>query len=201
MRNRPLTPSRNCSRTVSRRSRAVCRGVLTLVLLLSAATAASAQTLDLRVDAAGGMVNTHMIFHWTQSAALIKSLQSGLESRISFTVRLFEARRGWLPFRRDRLVAEMTIARSAYLDRLDDRYVVEQDGKRRSFAVDADLLAGFLTVADAPFTGSSLTPGRALYVMARARFEPVLLMPPLTLVSLVGATASVATPWVKTALP
>jgi hypothetical protein len=194
-------PLRSSSRTVSRRSRPVRRGLLTLAVLLALASALSAQTLDLRVDAAGGTVDTHLIFHWGQSAALIKSLESGLESRISFTIRLFETRRGWLPFRRDRLVAERIISRSAYLDRLDERYVVEQDGDRRSFATDADLLSGFLNVEDAPFSGALLSPGRALYVVAQARFEPVLLMPPLTLVRLVGVMASVASPWMRTDLP
>jgi len=42
---------------------------------------------------------------------------------------------------------------------------------------------------------------RRLYVTARAQFEPVRLMPPLTLIGLAGAAANVATPWVRRDAP
>jgi hypothetical protein len=40
-----------------------------------------------------------------------------------------------------------------------------------------------------------------MYAIARAQFEPVRLMPPLTLVVLAGAAATSTTPWTRKELP
>ena len=200
MKRRPLTPLKSSLRTVSRRSRPVRAGTLTIVLLL-AATAVAGQSLELSVSPSGGPITARLSFHWNQNATLIKSLGTLLESRINFTVRLYETRRGWLPFRGDKLIAEKDIARSAYWDPLDAHYVVEQTATRHTYAGSEELLAAFFTADNVLLSPIPAARSRSLYVVAQARFEPVLLMPPLTLVSMVGATASVATPWVRKDLP
>jgi hypothetical protein len=202
MKQRPLTPSKSSSRTVSRRSRPVRHGALTVALLLVATAIAPAQSLDLSASGSNGPTSVRLAFHWNQNAILIKSLRAGLESRINFTIRLYEARRGWWPFGGDKLLVEKSITRNAYRDRLDEKFTVEQDdGTRRTYAGSDELLAGFFTIDNVMLAPISLAHGRPLYVVARAQFEPVQLMPPLTIVSLVGTTASVATPWVRRDLP
>jgi hypothetical protein len=59
------------------------------------------------------------------------------------------------------------------------------------------LLAGLFTL-QAVFPNDMAGPARRLlYISARAQFEPVRLMPPLTLVNILGAASTVATPWVS----
>jgi hypothetical protein len=115
---------------------------------------------------------------------LVSSLRQGLESRITFTARVYEKRRGILPLTGDRMLAERKVAHSAFWDFLDGRFVVESDTRAQvSYASVDDLLKGFFTLSDLPLYPLSPGPPGALYVMARAQFEPVRLMPPLTLVT------------------
>jgi hypothetical protein len=168
-------------------------------LLLAVPAVLCAQSLELAmIDGVGGPVSARLSFHWNQPATLVQSLKSGLESRISFTIRLYEARHGLWPFGADRLLVQKTIARTAYWDPLDATFVVERDdGSRRNYPDSDSLLLGFFSVDRALLSPTSSARGRHLYVVARAQFEPVRLVPPLTLVSIVGATGSVATPWVR----
>lgn len=202
MKNRLSTPSRSCSKTASRRSSPVRHGLCALALLLVAPAMLCAQGLELTLSGAGGPPSAHLSFHWNQPATLIQSLKSGLESSIGFTFRLYELRRTPWPFRGDRLVMQKTVTRTAYWDPLDGTFVVEQDdGTRRAYPDGAALLDAFFTVSQVLLSPTSSVRGRSLYTMARAQFEPVRLMPPLTLVSMVGATGSVATPWIRKDLP
>ena len=67
----------------------------------------------------------------TASEELVVLPAPGMESRITFTLRLYEHRRGLLPFRRDRLLVQKKAERSAFWDFLDDTFVVEsEDGTR-----------------------------------------------------------------------
>ena len=130
------------------------------------------------------------------------ALRQGLESRITFTVRLYEKRRPVLFLAPDHLLVERTVSRSAFWDFLDDRFVVESDtGARVSYASAEELLGDFLSVEEMFLYPVPRNAHRDLYATARAQFEPVRLMPPLTLVSLVGRAAALVTPWVRKDLP
>jgi hypothetical protein len=132
---------------------------------------------------------------------LVSSLRQGLESRITFTARVYERRHGLLPFRGDRMLAERRVSHSAFWDFLDERFVVETDtGTRVSFGSVDELLRGFFTLSAIPLYNGR-APRAALYVMARAQFEPVRLMPPLTLVSIVGRAATYTSPWARRDAP
>jgi hypothetical protein len=129
---------------------------------------------------------------------VVLALRQGLESRITFTVRLYEKRRSLIPLRPDHLLVERSVSRSAFWDFLDDRYVVESDtGAQLSYASAEELLEGFFSVGDVFLYPLPPDPRRTLYATARAQFEPVRLMPPLTLVSMVGKVAAFVTPWVR----
>ncbi len=119
-----------------------------------------------------------------------------MEARIVFTLRVYQRRRGFLPFFRDRLLVETTLARSAFWDFLDRTFVVESDdGTRAVYQSAPELLLGFFSLTDVRVPLAAPRRGEARYVTARARLEPVRLMPPLTIVTLAGAAASYTTPW------
>jgi hypothetical protein len=169
----------------------------------------AAQAVDLTVArrasaraASADALVASVSFHWERRAELVSSLRAGMESRITFTVRLYEHRRGLLPFRRDRLLAERSAERSAFWDFLDGSFVVEsKNGARASFASAEDLLQGFLTLSDVTLSEVPRAGSPGYYVTARALFEPVRLMPPLTLVGLVGRAATATTPWASREAP
>jgi hypothetical protein len=145
----------------------------------------------------GGNVVASLAFHWDKPDELMTSLQEGLESRIVFTARLYEKRTGLLSFRGDRLLAQSSLVRRAYRDILTRQYVIvdEEGALQQEFETPEALLPGFLDVPEIIFAGP--LPAGHMYVAARAELEPVRLMPPLTLVALIGTAAAYATPWVR----
>jgi hypothetical protein len=201
MRRRPSTPSRSCSTIASRKSRrspTTFRVVLACAFLAGAVPAAHAQAIELSVAPRGGFIGASLSFRWERADEVINSLRTGLESRITFTTRLYEARRPAFSFAGDRLLSERTVARSAFWDFLDHVFVVEQEGvPQRTYTDPRDLLRGFFALDEVFSVDMASATRRRLYVTARAQFEPVRLMPPLSLISLAGAAANVATPWVR----
>ncbi|HYW83195.1 MAG TPA: hypothetical protein VFB30_08065 [Spirochaetia bacterium] len=199
-----MTPSRDCSPTVSKKNKGLHGHAAVLVLCISLLPAAklAGQGVDLLVSSATNVLSADITFRWNRMEELVASLRQGLESRITFTARVYEKRRGILPFRGDRLLVERVVSHSAFWDFLDDRFVVETDtGTRVSFeSVDA-LLKGFFGLSAVPLYTGPRSPRAALYVTARAQFEPVRLMPPLTLVGIVGRAATYTSPWARRDAP
>ncbi len=140
-----------------------------------------------------------LVLRWDHPDELVDSLLGGLESRLVFTVRLYEKRRGLFSFLGDRVVAQTTVVRRAYKDILTQRFVVDQDGATQSsYATTGELLTAFFSVDSLALLHPPSD--RPAYVSARAQLEPVRLMPPLTLVTLTGR-AAYATPWVRSDAP
>jgi len=189
--------SRRCSTTNSRRTSAIALGIA-LLLSPAAAAPAPAQSLELSAAAEGASLTASLSFRWAGEQEIAQSLRDGLESRITFTLRVYETRAGLLPLFRDTLRAEKTVSRSAYWDFLDGMFVIESSTESRvSFARPEDLLRSYFRLSSVPLY--SLPAGRTagFYVLARAQFEPVRLVPPLTIISLVGAAATHTTSWVR----
>ena len=102
-----------------------------VLLLALPAAACEGQELSLSLLREGTVVRAAAVFHWDREEELSSTLREGLESRITFTLRVFEKSRGLLALLGDRLLAETTLARSAYYNFLDGTYVVEEaDGTR-----------------------------------------------------------------------
>ncbi len=201
MRWRRSTPCRSSSTAVSRRSRAAAAFAASL-LFLSAAPLARGQAIELSMAPGGGAFTASLGFRWARTEEVIDSLRRGLESRITFTTRLYERRRPAFAFAGDRLVAERTVVRSAFWDFLERVFVLEEEGSgQKTYTDPAQLIRGFFSLEETFSLSLSDTVRRPLYVTARARFEPVRLMPPLTLVGLAGTAASVTTPWVRRDAP
>jgi hypothetical protein len=198
-----LTPWKSSSRTASRRSELPRLLPLPLLLLLAlAALPAAGQGLSLSVSREGPLVRAGVVFRWDREQELFSTLREGLESRITFTLRAFEKSPGLLSLLGDRLLAEKTVARSAYFNFLDNTYVVEEaDGARAAYTDLGALLKGFFSVPSASLLVLGSARRGPCYVTARAQFDPVRLMPPLTIVSLAGAAATTTTPWVRAEIP
>jgi hypothetical protein len=197
-------PLKSSSSDASRRNRAIAGASLALLLALvrlAAPAPGHSQAVELTLSDGVGALKVGLAFTWDRAASLVDTQRSGLESRITFTVRLYQRRAGLFPLGRDRMIAEKVVVHSAFWDFLDERFVVEGPaGARTAYADGADLLAGFLAVRDLPLF-EALRGTRGLYVTARARLEPVRLMPPLTLVTLVGTAATLTTPWARKDVP
>jgi hypothetical protein len=169
--------------------------LLVLLAVLSASPAA-AQSLDMGLRVRPDGIHADLWFRWNKEQELVSSLQQGMEARIIFTLRLYQRRKGFLPFLGDRLLKETQVARSAFWDFLDRKFVVESDdGSRVDYTTAPELLLGFFSLKDFPLAPLPPRAGESRYVTARARLEPVRLMPPLTIVTLAGAAASYTTPW------
>lgn len=172
-----------------------------LFLALLAVPARAAPTLLVGTTATENGVVAHLVFTSDRPQDIVESLQGGLESRIVFTIRLYQKRTGLLSFLRgDKLVVQATVVRRAYRDTLTQMFVVDQDGQApSSYATTDQLLAAFFTVNGISFHQPAARQAGS-YIAARAQVEPVRLMPPLTLVTLAGAGAF-ATAWVRSDTP
>jgi len=156
----------------------------------------------LSVAPRGGFLSASLSFRWARADEVIDSLRKGLESRITFTTRLYEKRRPAFSFAGDRLLSERTVVRSAFWDFLDRVFVVEEENRpQKSYTQPEELIRGFFALDEVFGFDMPAASRRRLYVAARAQFELVRLMPPLTLIGLAGAGANVATPWVRRDAP
>jgi len=159
-----------------------------------AAAAAQGLTLAAQADRDGVVVDAR--FAWERAGELLATLRDGLDSRITFTIRILERRPGLAGLLGDVRLAERSITRVAYFDLLERRFVVEEAGERRAWLDTEDFLAAFLSVQGLRVRGSLPGPPRSVSVAARVSFDPVRLDPPLTIVALAGAAATHTTPWV-----
>jgi len=177
--------------------------VLAVVLGVLAPSAAAAQVVELEVTERGGTLAANLTFRWDRTAEIVESLEQRLVSKITFTVRLYEQKQRIFPFmRRERMLAEKSVARSAFWDFLDNRYVVESDaGEQQYYASAKELAQSFFTITIVPMSAVPISSRRPLSVTARAQFEPVRLMPPLTIVTVMAKAATLTTPWARKVLP
>jgi hypothetical protein len=213
-----LTPSRSSSNGASRRNEPRRSGAAAgssarsrqaahllpaalLFLAFIAAPVLAAPTLSVGTTATENGVVAHLVFTSDRPQDIVESLLGGLESRIVFTIRLYQKRTGLFSFLRgDRLVVQATVVRRAYRDTLTQMFIVDQDGQSpASYATTDQLLAAFFTVNGISFHQPAAREAGS-YIAARAQVEPVRLMPPLTLVTLAGAGAF-ATAWVRSNTP
>jgi hypothetical protein len=154
----------------------------------------------------GGGVRVTVAYAPAPGDALGRTLRDGLESRITFTVRLYERRAGLAALFGDALLDEISVIRVAFYDALAGRYVVEQDGEPAAYADGPSFADGFFTLRgldldDGTRPGREEAGGRERYVAARAQYDPVRLSPPLTILTLFGVAARATTPWARRDVP
>ena len=195
-------PSRSFSKAASRKNNARVFGAFLTFTAALIATPVAGQSLTLEASSGPQGIRATVSFQWNKESELVSSVRDGMEARIVFTLRVYQKNAGFLPFLRDKLLKETRVARSAFWDFLDRKFVVESDdGTRSNYDSPSDLLSGFLSLRDFPLSRLPARPGEQRYVTARALLEPVRLMPPLTIVTLAGAAATYTTPWERRDLP
>ncbi len=123
--------------------------------------AARGQAIELSMATAGGFLSASLSFRWAHTEEVIASLHRGLESRITFTTRLYEARSPAFSFAGDRVLAEKKVTRSAFWDFLDQVFVVEQEGGPQKTYTDPDeLIRGFFSLEETfAYAPSNPAPG------------------------------------------
>lgn len=185
-----------------------------LAAALLAPVAAAAQALAVGAAAAGAGARVEVVFSPAPNDLLERTLRDGLESRITFTLRLYEERRGLAAVFGDALLDERTVSRVAFYDALSGRFVVEEDGDAAAYRDGAALAGGFFRLGGLVLGDGDVEPaGRAAagrdgagrpaarYVAARVQYDPVRLSPPLTILSLFGVAGRVTTAWVRRDVP
>jgi len=156
----------------------------------------------------GGGVRVTVAYSPGPADTLERTLRDGLESRITFTVRLYERRAGLAALFGDALLDEISVSRVAFYDTLAGRFVVEQDGEPAAYADGPSFADGFFSLRGLALDGGTRTGGeeaagrgRTRYVAARAQYDPVRLSPPLTILTLFGVAARAPTPWARRDAP
>jgi hypothetical protein len=123
---------------------------------------------------------------------LLAALSQGLESTITFELRLYRRTTGLRALLGDRLLAQRSVGRRASMDLIDGRYILlDEGGETRAFAAPEDFVRDFVALRALPL-GWRAEPGS--YLAARARVEYVRLEPPLHIVALFRPNA-VVTDW------
>ena len=156
--------------------------------------------------AAGEGALVEAVFLSGGSDGLPATLRDGLESRISFRLRCYERRPGLSGLLGDELLAERVVNRVAFYDGFDRRFVVETDGESASYADEAGFLTAFFALHGVELAGAGRAPAASggtpsRYVAAMAQYDPVLLSPPLTILTLFRVAARLTTPWVRRDVP
>jgi hypothetical protein len=190
-----LTPLKISSKTDSRKSRPHLLLAAVLALLAVSAPRLPAQEVALAAAVREGIVCADIEFRWDREVELIQSLRDGLESRITFTARLYDRKQALLPIMRVVQIESRSFSQSAFFDFLGRKFIVETDlGRRITFLRAEDLIHAFFTMHDITLAERSQV--QDPFVSVRVQFEPVRLMPPLTIISLVGAAGTYTSPWI-----
>jgi hypothetical protein len=174
---------------------ALRRSTVLLAFLLACAAVAGAEDIAVSVaSSTAGRITVDARIIEADTARLLRSLRDGLESTVTFEVRLYRKAIGLRGLLGDPLVDHVDVTRRASVDFLDDRYIlVDEAGTTRLLTDLEDFLREFLTLAALPLTPPA---GGQAYVYARARLEYVKLDPPLHIVALFRPTAAV-TRWCR----
>jgi hypothetical protein len=169
---------------------AALRHSTVLFACLVACAAVAAEDLDVSVAAVtAGRIAVNAQIVAADDARLLRSLQDGLESSVTFEVRLYRRAVGLRGLLGDPLVEHVDVTRRASVDFLDNRYILVDETGNTRFHTDAGgFLRDFLSLAALPLT---LPAGGHAYVYARARLEYVKLEAPLHIVALFRPTAAV----------
>ena len=130
--------------------------------------------------------------------AIIESLDDGHRAEIRYEARIYRRTTGVNRLFGDRLIAEEMVTYEARWDELNSRYIVVVDEEFERSFFDADDLLAFLLILDNHIIRLPNDSSDAIYLMCRAQVEPILLVPPLTLLAVVIPKFRMTTPWMRT---
>ncbi len=155
----------------------------------------------LEAEVRGSRVLASARLDGASAESLLAAVREGLTSEIVFQLRLYRRQRGFGSLFGDRLIREKTVVRLGAMNAFDRRFTIrgdtglalecreEQAFVRQFFELDGCDL-GELSGED---------PGR-LYVLARIRYSPVRLVPPLNIITLFTRRTAITTGWAEARL-
>ena len=131
---------------------------------------------------------------------IIDSLRDGHRSEVLYEFRLLREARGIAKIFGDRLVKEAKVVYVARWDALDENFVVLIDDVLEKVFADAEtFLTFFLSVENHTMRLSSgLNDGD--YLICRWRLQPIKLVPPLTLMTLIKRDLQILSSWQRTTI-
>jgi hypothetical protein len=120
-----------------------------------------------------------------KSEEILSALEEGLESEITFQIRVYEKAEGFFSFFGDKLIIQDAPAFRANLDRLANRYVIKPlQGEESLFSDKNAFLTDFLRLDGYTLAGFEPQSGKEYYLLARIRLVPARLIGPLAIISL-----------------
>jgi hypothetical protein len=156
---------------------------------LLACPALPAEEVSLAIVPGGpGVVLVSVELTGADRPRLLAALGRGLESAVTFELRLYERTSGLRALFGDRLVGKKDLARRASMDFLDERYILDEEGgETRQHSGAEDFVADFLSVRSLRLPWSARA---GTYLIARAHVDYVRLEPPLHIVNLFRPTGA-----------
>ncbi len=129
---------------------------------------------------------------------IIESLLNGHRSEVLYEFRLFRKARGIGTIFGDRLLKEDMVSYVARWDALDEHFLVLIDGiEERVFGDIKSFLEFFLSVRNHVMRlSNNLNDGE--YLLCRWRIQPIKLVPPLTLMTLIKPDLQIISSWQRT---
>ena len=128
--------------------------------------------------------------------SILESLLDGHRSEIRFEVRLYRNIKGFSKLFGDRLVSESFVLYEARRDAINDRYIVTIDREREIiFEHETAFTDFFFGLESYSLTLTDPAP-EEIYVLCRAQVEPIKLVPPLTLLTLILPGYRYTTQWI-----
>lgn len=165
------------------------KSVLLAMLLMPGLIDAVAQNTTISFDFA--------VKHYPESR-IIQSLLDGHRSEVRYDFRLLRKATGLRKILGDRLVAEEQTTYIARWDAFDESFVVLIDGAAERVFKDANsFLEFFLSVENRVMTIEEILTDQD-YLFCRWRIQPVKLVPPLTLMTLIKSDLQTISSWQQT---
>jgi hypothetical protein len=120
-----------------------------------------------------------------ETEEILSALEEGLESEITFQIRVYEKAQGFFSFFGDKLIIQDAPSFRANLDRHADRYVIKPpEGEESLFSDKNAFLTDFLRLERYTISGFEPQRGKEYYLLARIRLVPARLIGPLAIISL-----------------
>lgn len=126
---------------------------------------------------------------------IVESLVAGHRSEVRYEIRVLRRVTGLRRILGDVLVHQEEISYVARWDALDELFVVQIDGaEERTFTEKEPFFAFFLSLMNHRINiGEEITPES--YLLCRSRIQPIKLVPPLTLMTLIRSDLQTISDW------
>lgn|GEM_PF-2111546 len=181
-----------CLKTALKRSR---RLAYLLSLIFVTAVPAAAQEANLRLVSSPDRLAVQVGLTGYDGADVISAVDSGMRSRITIVLRLYQKSGGVTGILGDRLVQEQREQFEARYDPFSRDYVISSETREQRFRRRGEFLQSFFSPP--PMVFHQLPDGSQSsgYVLAQVRLEPMKVAPALRLLRFLLPHLTVVTPW------